>query len=810
MWADDVLSQMTLKEKIALCSGKNFWRTKAMPRRGVPGVVLCDGPHGLRRQTAEGGLAMLRVHHSLPATCFPTAVTLAGGWDAALLERVGEAIGREAAARGVGVVLGPGANLKRDPLCGRNFEYFSEDPYLAGRLAAAHITGLQKNGVGASLKHFAANSQEESRLVSDSRIDERTLRELYLSAFETAVRTARPATVMCAYNKLNGIHCSDHKWLLTDVLRGEWGFDGLVVTDWGALNDRAAAFRAGCDLAMPGGSAYGERAAKRAVQSGALDAAAVDASARRVLVLADRARQIRRGGSFDEDAHHALAREAAEQGAVLLQNDGLLPLAASGRVAVIGAMAKTPRYQGAGSSHINPTRLSGALEALPGVIAALGASPDIVYAPGCDDAGDTTDALLAEAARAARGADAAVVFAGLPDRCESEGFDREDLQMPEGHLRMIEAVAAANVNTAVVLLCGGAVECPWADKVRAVLYMGLPGQAGGEAAANLLYGRANPCGRLAESWPLRYADCPTAAHYKNQRDAQYREGLYVGYRYYEKAAVPVRWAFGHGLSYTRFSYSELHVTEERVTAVVTNVGGVPGAEVAQLYLAPPKNGLYRPLRELKGFAKVFLRPGESRTVAFPLCRRDFAVWAGGWRVPSGRYGVEVGGGPRCALRGFLDVAGEEIPAPAWQAGSWYERPHGAPDEAGWRAMRGGIPGADASGDAPLQEPAARDAFPSESSPAPRRGSFTMDSTLLEMRDACPATRLLYRCVRAVLLRGCGGEDTPAARMLLTGALGSPLRCVQISAGLRGGVCAGLLDWANGRFWRGVWRMLSGG
>lgn len=815
MDTDAVLTQMTLREKIALCSGKNFWRTKAMPRRGVPDVVLCDGPHGLRRQAADGGLAMLRVHQSRPATCFPTAVTLAGSWDAALLRRVGEAIGCEAAAGGVGVVLGPGANLKRDPLCGRNFEYFSEDPCLAGHLAAAHINGLQKNGVGASLKHFAVNSQETSRFVSDSQIDERTLRELYLPAFETAVRAAKPATVMCAYNKLNGVHCSDHQWLLTDVLRGEWGFDGLVVTDWGALNDRAAAFRAGCDLAMPGGSAYGEREARRAVLGGALDVSAVDASARRVLALAERAARVPRDVSFDEAAHHALAREAAEQGAVLLQNDGLLPLCPAARVAVIGAMAKTPRYQGAGSSHIHPTRLSGALEAFPGVIAACGASPDVVFAPGCDDAGDTTDALLAEAAEAARGAKAAVIFAGLPDRCESEGFDRGDLQMPEGHLRMIEAVAAANPNTAVVLLCGGAVECPWAQRVRAVLYMGLPGQAGGEAAANLLYGRANPCGRLAESWPLRYADCPTAAHYRNRRDAQYREGLYVGYRYYDKAAVPVRWPFGHGLSYTRFSYSDLQIKPERVTAAVTNVGGAPGAEVAQLYLAPPQNGPYRPLRELKGFAKVFLQPGERRTVTFPLCRRDFAVWADGWRVPAGRYGVWVGGGPQAALRGFVDIAGEDVPAPAWQEGSWYERPHGAPDEAGWRAMLAGMAaGAPRAGEGACSgSPAPRGAFPQprpeDAAPA-RRGAFTMDSTLSEMRDSCLAMRLLYRGTRAVLLRGCGGADAPAARMMLESALNGPLRGIQISAGLRGGLCAGLLDWANGRFWRGVWRILSGG
>ena len=484
---EQIISRMTLEDKIALCEGASFWETRVFETYGIPAMFVCDGPNGLRKQDLHGGTDMLGVNKSQPATCFPAAVTTASSWDPELLHAVGSAIGEEAKAQGVGVVLGPGCNIKRNPLCGRNFEYFSEDPYLSGKLAAGFIRGVEEQGVGTSLKHFAANSQELSRFTSDSLMDERTLRELYLTGFELAVKEGRPATVMCSYNKLGGVHASDHKALLTDILRTDWGFEGMVVTDWGAMNDRIAGFRAGCDLNMPGGSNFMFKDCARAVKNGTLSERDIDSSARRILQQVFRAAEtLRVPYACDYDAHHAVARRAAEQGAVLLKNDGaVLPLRLDANIAVIGAMAKAMRYQGAGSSHVNARKLDQPLDFLPGA----------VYACGCDDRGDTTDALLAEAVRAAKSAEVAVVFAGLPDRYESEGFDRDNMQMPDGHIRMIEAVAEVNPHTVVILLCGSAVECPWADRVKAVLYMGLPGEAGGEAVANLLYGE-NACATI--------------------------------------------------------------------------------------------------------------------------------------------------------------------------------------------------------------------------------------------------------------------------------------------------------------------------
>lgn len=772
---EKILRQMTLEDKIALCSGKSFWETKNFEKYGIPSLFMCDGPHGLRKQ--ENASDMLGVNNSRPATCFPAEVTTACSWDPALLERIGAAIGEEARDQGVGLILGPGANLKRDPLCGRNFEYFSEDPYLAGKLAAGFLRGAEAQGVGTSLKHFAANSQEKSRFTSDSVMDERTLRELYLTAFEIAVKEGRPSTVMCAYPKLNGVHCSDNKALLTDILRTEWGFDGMVVTDWGAMNDRIEGFRAGCDLNMPGGSEYMEKKALAAVRAGTLPERCVDDAARRVLKLALRAAEMRKEkASCDYEAHHALAGRAAAEGAVLLKNDGgLLPLRADVKLAAIGAMAKELRYQGAGSSHINPTRLSQPLEHLPGA----------VYAPGCDAHGDTTDALLAEVKTAAERAEVAVVFAGLPAHCESEGFDREDMKMPEGHVRMIETAAAANPNTVVVLLCGSAAECPWAEKVRAILYMGLPGQAGGEAIADLLYGRADPCGRLAESWPYRYEDVPSSEIYGKTADALYQEGLYVGYRYYDKAGVPVRWPFGYGLSYTEFAYSDLAVSGEAVCVTVKNTGGRVGSEVVQLYVQAPQDGLHRPVRELKGFQKVFLQPGECRSVTFTLTERCFAVWQDGWKVPAGKYAVCIGG-----LTASVEKSGETLPIPAWQAGSWYQCCAGKPSQRDWEAMLG------------------RKYVP----PVLKKGAFTMDNTVMEMKDDSLIMKIMFKAVEATIAKGFGGKkdyENPEFRMMMNSSAGAPLRSLMISGGIKGGVLPGMLEMANGHFFRGLRRMIAG-
>lgn len=774
---EKIISKMTLEDKIALCEGANFWETKAFEKYGIPAMFVCDGPNGLRRQDLSGGTDMLGVNASRPATCFPAGVTMAGSWDMELMQKVGNAIGEEARAQGVGVVLGPSANLKRNPLCGRNFEYLSEDPYLAGKMAAAYIRGIENQGVGSSLKHFAANSQEANRFTSDSIMDERTLRELYLSGFEIAVKEGKPVTVMCAYPKLNGIHCSDHKGLLTDVLRGEWGFDGLVVTDWGAMNDRIEGFRAGCDLNMPGGSDYMAKDCAQAVRNGRLDEADIDNSVRRILCQVFRAAEnLKKTCECDYEMHHAIAREAAEQGAVLLKNeDEVLPLKEDAKIAVIGAMAKNMRYQGAGSSHVNPLKLDQPLDFLPGA----------VYASGCDDRGDITDTLLAEAVKAAGEAEIAVVFAGLPGWYESEGFDRDDMRMPEGHARMIEAVAGANPNTVVVLMCGCAVECPWADRVKAILYMGLCGEAGGAAIANLLYGRVNPSGRLAESWPYAYADVPSADVYGRMKDALYVEGVYVGYRCYEKAGVAVRWPFGYGLSYTGFVYSGLKTEGKNVSVTVANVGKLPGAEVVQLYVAAPQDGIHRPLRELRGFRKVFLQPGESRIVSFELNERSFAIWQDGWKVPGGKYTVQV-----ADLSAEISVSGENIETPAWQAGSWYEHCKGKPVQAEWEAVMGR----------------------SYAESMPKKGEFTMDNTVMEMKDHSIIMKIMFKAVEMVVAKGCGGKanyDNPEFRMLINSSVGGPLRGMQISSGIKGGIFPGLLEMANGHFLKGIWKMIRG-
>lgn len=791
------LSRMSLEEKVDLCEGASFWMTKAMEAHGIPSLFVCNGPHGLRRQELESGADMLGINASRPATCFPTAVTTACSWDPELLEQIGAAIAEEAVAYDVDVVLGPGANLKRDPLCGRNFEYFSEDPLLSGLLAGAFIRGAQAAGAGTSLKHFACNNQEYMRFTSDSHVDDRTLRELYLASFELAVKEGRPDTVMCAYNRINGVYCSDNPWLLTQVLRKEWGFDGLVMTDWGAMHNRVEAFRAGCDLNMPGGSGYMREDVLRAVRDGILAEADVDRSARRVLALAAKAvaRRGREKNLFDEEAHHDLAVRAAEQGAVLLQNRGVLPIGPEKTVALIGDMAKHPRYQGAGSSHIQPLRLDVAADCLP----------HVRFAAGYQETGDTADALLAEAVEAARQAEVAVVFAGLPGFYESEGFDRENLDMPAGHLTLIEAVAAVNPNTVVVLHGGGVMACPWADQVNAILYVGLPGQGGGQAAANLLTGVANPGGKLAESWPIRYEDCPTSGHYRNMRNAQYREGVLVGYRYYQSAGVPVRWPFGYGLSYTTFTCTELQVEPSavraehglsnsnglRVSVCVTNTGDRAGAEVVQLYVTPPRGGVYRPERELRGFQRMMLEPGESRTVTFSLDDRSFSVWQEGWRVQTGEYLIRVGtSSSDLSLQATVCMDGEELAVPGWQQGNWVETRQGKPSLEGWEAMLG------------------RSVVEGKTC----RGSFTLNSTVEEMCPHSLVMRVMRLAVRQTIAKGLGGKKaygTPEFRMMMASSVGSPLRNLQIAGGLKGSLVQGLLDMANGHFFKGLRAMMRG-
>lgn len=774
-----IISNMTLEEKISYCTGADFWHTKAMPQHGIPAIKMSDGPHGVRCQEDEAD--MLGINQSRPATCFPTAVTACSTWNPELYGAEGEAIGREALAYDVSVVLGPGCNIKRNPLGGRNFEYLSEDPYLTGKMAASFVRRQQSTGASSCLKHFAANSQEYKRQNGDSQVDERTLREIYLSAFEMAVKEADADTVMCSYNKINGVHASDSKELLTDILRDEWGFDGMVVTDWGAMNDRVEAMKAGCDLNMPGANRYMEQELIKAVQNGELDEAYIDTCVERILRLVS-AKQGKKCAAADFEAHHALALEVARQGAVLLKNEeAILPLSANDMV-LIGHMAGEMRYQGSGSSHINPTRLVQLTDVLP----------DVPYLACCDNSGSVTEDALAQAAELAKQKKIAVVVAGLPDIYESEAFDRDNMALPEGHNRMIEAVAAANPNTVVVLLGGSAMELPWADKVKAILYMGLPGQAGGQAIADLLTGAANPCGKLSESWPMSYDDVISRETF-GQKNTEYREGIYVGYRYYDKAGKAVRYPFGHGLSYTEFTYSDLQVEDRTVTVTVSNTGTVPGAGVVQLYIASPCSGLARPEKELKGFARVELQPGESKTVAFELDDRSFAVWADGWKIPAGTYGILVGASSRdIRLQAELTVEGETVAAPDWQRGSWYETLKGTPTRAEWEQLMG---------------------HPVPVVPEPKKGSFTMDSTCMEMRDSSFMMKIQYKVTESIVAKSFGGKkdlSDPAYRMMLTCATDCPMRSVVISSGgtMSDSLAKGMLHMANGRYLKGLAAMLK--
>ena len=763
---EELLKKMTLKEKIALCEGADDWRTLAFPAYDLPQVMMSDGPHGLRKKEKTSGL---NINDSVPATCFPTAAATACSWDTELVGAVARAIGEEARAAGVSLVLGPGLNIKRDPLCGRNFEYYSEDPYLTGKLGAAYVRALQTTGVGACIKHFAANSQEYKRFSSDSVMDERTLREIYLPAFEEAVTQAQPWAVMCSYNKLNGVHTSGSRELLTDILRTQWGFDGFVVSDWGAMENRIESFRAGCDLNMPGGSRYQQTKALRAVKNGTLSEEGVDACCARILDYVEKARRLT-PQPCDMEAHHALARRAAAESMVLLKNGGALPL--HGSVCLIGHMAKQMRYQGSGSSHINPVRLVEPADCMA----------ELSFAEGCFSDGSTTDALLAEAVELAKTHETPVVFVGLPDSYESEGFDRAHMRLPEGHDRLIRAVAEANANTVVVLLAGSPVETPWLAKVNALLYAALPGQAGGEAIHDVLYGTVNPSGRLAETWAVRYSDAATSGFY-GSRDAEYREGVLVGYRYYEKAGKAVRFPFGYGLSYTSFAYSDLRAEGNTVRVRVTNTGDRPGAEVVQLYIRAPKGGLLRPERELKGFRKLFLQPGETKEAVFQLTERSFAVWSGGWVVPGGTYAAEIGG-----LAVTIEKEGPQLPAPAWQKGSWYETLRGVPAHVEWEAMLGR----------------------SFQSVEPQKGQYTMDSTVLEMREHSWTMRRLYHLTEFVLSRGFGGKkdrNDPAYKMMITTATDCALRGMAIQAHLHESLFEGLLEWANGHFLRGIGKML---
>lgn len=623
-----IIGKMSLEEKAALCIGASAWSTTPIERLGVPEMIVSDGPHGVRRVADIRSAAQ----ESLPATCFPTASCSASTWDVGLIREMGEAIAEECLALNVDVVLGPGVNMKRSPLGGRNFEYFSEDPFLAGEMAVNFIEGVQSKGVGTSIKHYAANNQEFQRLTMSSEVDERTLREIYLPAFEKAVKQARPWTVMCSYNRVNGAFASEHSHLLTEILKDEWGFEGLVVSDWGAVHDRVAALKAGLDWEMPGPQERRVKAVVEAVRSGGLDEALLDESVRRILRIVFKAKQAPKGGSFDVDAHHALAARIASEGMVLLKNDGLLPLRGHRHIAVIGRSAKEAHFQGGGSSHINPTKVAIPIDELKD----RAGNAELTYAEGYPADNSFRQDLIEQAAALARSADAAVLCIALPASKESEGYDRTNLDLTEQQVALIQAVARVQPRTVVVLNNGApVVMSAWVDDVAAVLEGWMMGQAGGAALADILFGKVNPSGKLAETFPLRLADTPAYLNWPGEAGkVRYGEGLFIGYRYYDARQIPVLFPFGHGLSYTTFAYSNARVTAAQfkdvdgvtVTVDVTNTGNVAGKEIVQVYVHDQRTGLKRPEKELKGFTKVDLQPGETKTVSIRLDFRAFAFY----------------------------------------------------------------------------------------------------------------------------------------------------------------------------------------
>ncbi|MGR3778843.1 glycoside hydrolase family 3 C-terminal domain-containing protein [Bacillus paramycoides] len=647
-----IISQMTLEEKASLCSGLDFWNTKGIERLGIPSIMVTDGPHGLRKQ-AEGA-DHLGIYNSIPSTCFPSAVGLASTWNKELIKQVGVALGEECQAENVGVLLGPGANIKRSPLCGRNFEYFSEDPYLSSQIAANHVKGVQSQGIGTSLKHFAANNQEHRRMSVDAIVDERTLREIYLASFEDVIKEAQPWTVMSAYNKINSEYASENNYLLNDILKDEWGFEGFVVSDWGAVNERVESLANGLELEMPSSFGIGEKKIVAAVNGGELSVEKLDQAVERLLNIIFKAYDNQlENAVYSKDAHHQLARAVASESMVMLKNeDSILPLKKEGTVAVIGGFAKQPRYQGGGSSHINPTKLESILEEIETV---SGEKTNILFAQGYDLASDDIDGnMINEAKKVAERADTAVLFVGLPDRYESEGFDRKHLQMPENHVQLIEAIAEVQSNIVVVLSNGAPIEMPWIGKVKGILEGYLGGQALGGAIADILFGDANPSGKLAETFPKVLSDNPSYLNFPGEGDkVEYKEGVFVGYRYYDMKNIEPLFPFGFGLSYTNFEYSNLSIDKKEIKDTdtvsvrvnVKNTGSTVGKEIVQLYIKDVESTMIRPEKELKGFEKVALQPGEEKTVSFTLNKRSFAYYnveLKDWHVETGEFEILVG------------------------------------------------------------------------------------------------------------------------------------------------------------------------
>ena len=661
----EIISKLTLEEKCYLLSGKDFWQSRSVKRLGIPSMSMSDGPHGLRKQEGEGD--QLGIHGSVPATCFPTAATIANSWNEKLGEQIGICLGKEAVAQDVQVVLGPGLNMKRSPLCGRNFEYFSEDPYLAGKMAAAYIKGIQSQGVSACPKHFAVNSQETRRMASDSVVDERTLREIYLTGFEMAVKESDPHSIMSSYNQVNGVYANENEHLLQRILRDEWGFKGFVVSDWGASNDHVEGVRAGSNLEMPTTGGDSDRELIQAVQEGRISEELIDQRVEELLTIVEKTHNPVQGdckNSFNQEEHHMLASKAAEESIVLLKNvDHILPISQDKKIAVIGDFAKTPRYQGAGSSMVNPTKLDSTLDVIKDFpIQMLG------FEQGYKRAGKIDETLEKNAVELARKADVVLLYIGLDEISETEGLDRLHMKLPLNQIHLIQEIEKVNQEIIVILSGGSVVEMPWINSCKAILHGYLGGQAGASAMLKAVIGEINPSGKLSETYPYQYEDTPAYQYFLSpERNAEHREGLYIGYRYYDTVELPVRFPFGYGLSYTNFEYSDIKVSEDNVTFTITNSGNRDGAEIAQVYVSAKNNKIYRPKKELKGFTKVFLKAGESRIINIPLddkAFRYFNVVTDRFEIETCNYEVMVGVNVSdIRLSDMIRVEGTDAPNP---------------------------------------------------------------------------------------------------------------------------------------------------
>ncbi len=793
----NLIAQMTLEEKASLCSGRDFWHLKGIERLGIPSIMVTDGPHGLRKQVTDSDHVGL--NESVPATCFPTASALAATWNRELVYQVGVALGEECRQEKVGVILGPGANIKRSPLCGRNFEYFSEDPYLSGEMAASHINGVQSQGIGTSLKHYAVNNQEYRRMTIDAQVDMRALREIYLAGYEIAVKKAQPWTVMCAYNRVNGTYCCEHPFLLTEMLKEEWGHTGLVVTDWGAMNQRVEALIAGTELEMPGVSNGNDELIVQAVREGRLDESVLDRAVERILALIFKAHKtLAQDYRYDPQAHHALARRVAAEGAVLLKNEGaLLPLQPSTRVALIGRFAQAPRYQGAGSSLINPSRLDNLFDEMVKLVGA----GQVTYAPGYTAKGEDVDqALIREAVETAQSAEVAVICAGLTDLYEVEGLDRRHMRLPDGHNALIDAVAAAHKRVVVVLSNGAPVEMPWVDRVAAVLEGYLGGQAGAGAIADILYGRVNPSGKLAETFPLRLEDTPSYPYFPGgPKTVEYRESIYVGYRYYDTAKKDVLYPFGHGLSYTTFEYSDLRLDRNRITdrdtltvrVKIKNSGRVAGQEVVQLYVRDVESTVFRPDKELKGFAKIALQPGETQEVTFELDQRAFAYYntaMNAWHVESGAFEILVGASSRdIRLSATVEVESTQPPAPPvdrMRLAAYYRLTGEPIDQAAFEALLG----------RPLPVNA-----------VVRGEAHTLNTPMADLRGSPVGRWLIARMDKQMRAMFKGQEDTPTTLLMQSIIREMPLRGMLMFSGgtMSRETLEALLLLINNRFFKGL-------